>query len=108
MLLLCFQEVFVVEKRTDVYNETERIRRQIAAERQIQEELRKEISSLNAQLNDSKEGLQAASRLADQLGKTKDQNTRLKDEGMFLNLARIVFSSSVRKYALYNQHYRGI
>lgn len=61
--------------------ETERIRRQIRAEKQIQQELQQEIASLKAQLEDSRQGLQAATRLGDQLEFTKKQNVALKEEG---------------------------
>lgn len=74
-----------VDKEKDVHLETERIRRQIVMEKQTQEELRKELDNLRGQLEESKVGLQAASRLSDQLELLKKTNTGLKDESMFLN-----------------------
>ncbi|KAJ8926555.1 hypothetical protein NQ314_021072 [Rhamnusium bicolor] len=58
-------------KEKDVFKETERIRRQINTEKQVQEELKVEISSLKSQLEESKQGLQAAARLSDQLEHSK-------------------------------------
>lgn len=74
-----------VDKEKDVHTETERIRRQIVLEKQTQEELRRELDSLRGQLEESKVGLQAASRLSDQLELVKKSNTGLKDESMFSN-----------------------
>jgi len=54
-------------------------------EKQTQEELRRELDSLRGQLEESKVGLQAASRLSDQLELVKKSNTGLKDESMFSN-----------------------
>lgn len=47
----------------------------------MQDELKKEIENLKNQLGESKIGLQAASRLSDQLELLKKQNSGLKDEG---------------------------
>ncbi|ENN80832.1 hypothetical protein YQE_02739, partial [Dendroctonus ponderosae] len=70
----------IIDKEKDVLKETERIRRQISTEKQVQNELRAEINSLKGQLEESKIGLQAASRLSDQLELLKKQNSGLKDE----------------------------
>lgn len=72
---------FLLDKEKDVEKETERIRRQITAEKRIQDDLRVEISNLQSQLVDSKNGLQAASRLSDQLEHSKQLTTLLKAEG---------------------------
>lgn len=61
--------------------ETERIRRQVNSEKQVQVELQKEISNLKAQLEESRQGLQAAARLSDQLEISKQLVSNLKDEG---------------------------
>lgn len=61
--------------------ETERIRRQVNAEKQVQIELQKEISNLKAQLEESRQGLQAAARLSDQMEISKQQISNLKEEG---------------------------
>ncbi|XP_050316065.1 thyroid receptor-interacting protein 11-like [Anthonomus grandis grandis] len=73
-------EQFQKDREKDVHKETERIRRQINVEKQVQETLKKEIENLKCQLEDSKVGLQAASRLSDQLEHLKKQNLGLKDE----------------------------
>ncbi|XP_066256497.1 thyroid receptor-interacting protein 11-like [Euwallacea similis] len=73
-------EQFQKDKEKDVHKETERIRRQINAEKLVQDDLKKEIDSLKMQLDESKIGLQAASRLSDQLELIKKQNSGLKDE----------------------------
>lgn len=79
-------EQFQKEKAKDVLKETERIRRQINTEKQVQETLRKEIGNLEEQLQESKMGLQAASRLSDQLEIVKKQNTALREEVAQLQL----------------------
>lgn len=73
-------EQFQKDREKDVIKETERIRRQINTEKQVQEELKKEIENLKRQLDESRQGLQAASRLSDQLEMVKKQNSGLKDE----------------------------
>ncbi|XP_018336097.2 thyroid receptor-interacting protein 11-like isoform X2 [Agrilus planipennis] len=73
-------EQFQKEKEKDIYVETERIRRQIKAEKQIQDELKQEIANLKSQLEGSKQGLQAASRLNDQLETCKQQIASYKDK----------------------------
>ncbi|XP_066147856.1 thyroid receptor-interacting protein 11-like isoform X2 [Euwallacea fornicatus] len=73
-------EQFQKDKEKDVQKETERIRRQINAEKLVQDDLRKEMDNLKMQLEESKIGLQAASRLSDQLELIKKQNSGLKDE----------------------------
>ncbi|KAG5899246.1 hypothetical protein JTB14_035424 [Gonioctena quinquepunctata] len=73
-------EQFRKDKERDVFKETERIRRQIAAEKQVQEELKKDISSLKSQLEESNQGLLAASRLSDQLELSKKTVSMLRDE----------------------------
>lgn len=65
--LQCVLQHFQKDKEKDVHNETDRIRRQINAEKNIQAEMEKEMGSLKHQLKESKEGLQAASRLTNQL-----------------------------------------
>lgn len=50
------------------------------AEKNIQEDLRKEIAYLKSQLDESKQGLQAAYRLTNQLENAQQQNNSLKDE----------------------------
>lgn len=71
----------IIDKEKDIFEETERIRRQVQAEKQIQVELQSEIDSLKRQLEESRQGLQAASRLGDQLEYSKLQISHLKDEG---------------------------
>lgn len=73
--------VKISDKENDVRQETERIRRQIKAEKQVQQELEQEIASLKSQLEESRQGLRAATRLGDQLEFTKKQNAALKEEG---------------------------
>lgn len=70
-----------LDKENDVTRETERIRRQIGVEKNVQENLHKEISCLKSQLEESKQGLQAASRLADQLEKCQLQILNFKEQG---------------------------
>lgn len=69
------------DREKDISLETERIRRQVNAERQVQAELRKEIANLKAQLEESRQGLQAAARLGDQLEQSKQHVSKLKEEG---------------------------
>ncbi|VEN40474.1 unnamed protein product [Callosobruchus maculatus] len=73
-------EQFQKDKEKDIHKETERIRRRINIEKQVQEELKKEIECLKSQLDESKQGLLAASRLSDQLENTKKTVTVLKKE----------------------------
>ncbi|XP_076262751.1 uncharacterized protein LOC143197870 isoform X2 [Rhynchophorus ferrugineus] len=73
-------EQFQKDREKDIIKETDRIRRQINAEKQLQADLKKDIENLKTQLEDSKQGLQAASRLSDQLEITKKQNLGLKEE----------------------------
>ncbi|XP_044764161.1 thyroid receptor-interacting protein 11-like isoform X2 [Coccinella septempunctata] len=73
-------EQFQRDKEADVVRETERIRRQVKHEQQIQEDLRKEITTLENQIKESKQGLQAALRLTDQLEMSKNQVSTLKEE----------------------------
>lgn len=73
-------EQFQKEKEKDVFNETERIRRQITLERKVQDTLREENGNLRSQLDESKQGLQAAARLTDQLEKSKKHINALKEE----------------------------
>ncbi|KAF5295883.1 hypothetical protein FQR65_LT10371 [Abscondita terminalis] len=89
-------EQFQKDKQKDVNLETERIRRQIAHEKNVQDDLRKEINSLRMQLEESKQGLQAAARLTDQLDKCKRQIVNLKDEVSKLE-DRLHTSESSRK-----------
>lgn len=58
----------------------------------MQDELKKEIENLKNQLEESKIGLQAASRLSDQLEILKKQNSGLKDEGrvVWFRVSRIL------------------
>lgn len=64
--------------------ETERIRRHINTEKQIQEELRAEMSNLKSQLEERNQGLLAAARLSDQLESSKKIVSGLKEEGTYL------------------------
>ncbi|EEZ99827.1 thyroid receptor-interacting protein 11 [Tribolium castaneum] len=73
-------EQFQKEKENDVEKETERIRRQIQAEKRVQDDLRGEISNLQSQLEESKQGLLAASRISDQLEQSKHLISNLKSE----------------------------
>ncbi|XP_018566927.1 thyroid receptor-interacting protein 11 isoform X2 [Anoplophora glabripennis] len=73
-------EQFQKDKEKDVMKETERIRRQINAEKKVQDDLKREIASLKSQLEESKQGLQAASRLSDQLDNSKKLVSALKEE----------------------------
>ncbi|XP_072398994.1 uncharacterized protein [Diabrotica undecimpunctata] len=73
-------EQFRKDKEQDVIRETDRIRRHINIEKQAQEELRKEIANLQAQLEERNQGLLAASRLSDQLESSKKTVVGLKDE----------------------------
>lgn len=73
-------EQFQKDKDKDVYEETERIRRQITLEQKVQDALREENSGLRSQLDESKQGLQAAARLTDQLEKSKKQIIALREE----------------------------
>ncbi|XP_074028061.1 LOW QUALITY PROTEIN: Golgi microtubule-associated protein [Leptinotarsa decemlineata] len=73
-------EQFRKDKEKDVFKETERIRRHIVAEKQVQEELKKEISNLKSQLEESNQGLLAASRLSDQLELSQKTISTLKEE----------------------------
>lgn len=81
MELFSLQNVYFADKEKDVMKETERIRRQINTEKQVQEELKREITNLKSQLEESKQGLQAASRLSDQLDFSKKLVSTLKEEG---------------------------
>ncbi|CAH1366397.1 unnamed protein product [Tenebrio molitor] len=73
-------EQFQKDKEKHVQKETERIRRQITVEKRIQEDLKKEMASLQLQLEESKHGLQAASRISDQLEQSKQLSSSLKGE----------------------------
>lgn len=84
---------FFSDKDKAVHEETERIRRRIEAEIRIQQDLQKEINNLRLQLDESKQGLQAASRLSDQLESSKKQTADLKKEGtLFHDESLYVFS----------------
>lgn len=50
-------------------------------EQKVQEDLRKEIGNLENQITESKQGLQAALRLTDQLEMSKNQILNLRQEG---------------------------
>ncbi|XP_045463919.1 thyroid receptor-interacting protein 11-like [Harmonia axyridis] len=78
-------EQFQRDKDADVMRETDRIRRQVKHEQTIQEDLRKEIANLENQMKESKQGLQAALRLTDQLEMSKVQITTLREEVSVLN-----------------------
>lgn len=78
--------MMVADKEKDIYQETERIRRQVKAEKEVQIGLQREIDSLKLQLQESREGLQAASRLSDQLEYSKLQISGLKEEGKKFNI----------------------
>lgn len=84
--LVLFVYCAISDKENDVKQETERIRRQIRVEKQIQQELQQEIASLKAQLEEGRQGLQAATRLGDQLEFTKKQNVALKEEGKSVSI----------------------
>lgn len=73
-------EQFRKDKEKDVMKETERIRRHINTEKQIQEELRAEMSNLKSQLEERNQGLLAAARLSDQLESSKKIVSGLKEE----------------------------
>ncbi|GJQ77799.1 Gmap [Trypoxylus dichotomus] len=73
-------EQFQKDKEKDIYHETERIRRQINTEKQKQEDLQKEIVNLKNQLDESKQGLLAASRLNNQVETSKQQVASMKEE----------------------------
>ncbi|CAH0546155.1 unnamed protein product [Brassicogethes aeneus] len=73
-------EQFRKDKEKDVHQETERIRRQIAVEKSVQEELKREIHNIKQQLEESKQGLQAAARLSEQLELSKRLTVTLKEE----------------------------
>ncbi|KAK9878382.1 hypothetical protein WA026_021689 [Henosepilachna vigintioctopunctata] len=72
-------EQFQRDKEADVVRETDRIRRQVKQEQEKQEDLRSEIINLQSQLKESKQGLQAALRLTDQLEMSKSQISNLKE-----------------------------
>ncbi|XP_022905111.2 thyroid receptor-interacting protein 11-like isoform X1 [Onthophagus taurus] len=71
---------FQDDKEKGVQLETERIRRQIMVEKNVQENLKKELTCLKNQLDESKQGLLAASRLSDQMETSKHQIVVLKEE----------------------------
>ncbi|XP_017778017.1 PREDICTED: thyroid receptor-interacting protein 11-like [Nicrophorus vespilloides] len=71
---------FQREKEKDIFDETERIRRQITSEKKVQDILRQEIGELRLQLEESKEGLMAAVRLSDQMEASKKQVVQMKEE----------------------------
>lgn len=75
--------IFILDRETDIYRETDRIRKQIVVERKIQDDLRNETVQLKCQLEESKQGLLAASRLTDQLENAKQQVNGLKQEGTY-------------------------
>lgn len=79
----CLTSFFYIDKEIDILNETERIRRQIRQEKEVQNQLIAEITALKSQLEESKQGLQAASRLSEQLEKSKQQVLAMKDEGLY-------------------------
>lgn len=58
-------------------------------EKQLQQKLNEEIESLKLQLEESRQGLQAASRLGDQLEFAKKQNIALKEEGIYYYNSRV-------------------
>lgn len=82
---------WILDKEKEVHKETERIRRQINAEKKIQVDLRNEIVSLKAQLEERKQGLLAAARLSDQLENSKTNLASLKEEGNFSFYFRFFF-----------------
>lgn len=95
MNLQCVLQQFQKDKQKDIHNETDRIRRQIAVEKNAQIELQKEISSLKQQLKESKEGLQAAGRLTDQLEEANKNSFNMNNE---LTKLRAKLSETEKKY----------
>lgn len=71
----------ILDREKDIVQETERIRRQISVERQKQTELQDEINLLKSHLEESKQGLKAASRLTEQMEKSNLQVVEMKEEG---------------------------
>lgn len=51
-----------------------------------------EIQTLKSQLQESRQGLNAASRLSEQLEKSKQQVTTLKDEGRYIFWDYVLFT----------------
>ncbi|XP_020300558.1 thyroid receptor-interacting protein 11-like isoform X2 [Pseudomyrmex gracilis] len=73
-------EQFQQDKERDIMSSTERIRSQLNESYKKHDDLLNEISNLKQQLHESKEYLQAASRLSEQLEKKDAQIERLNEE----------------------------
>ncbi|XP_072933789.1 uncharacterized protein [Epargyreus clarus] len=73
-------EQFQLDKERDIHNATEKIRNQMQSIKQDNDNLRLEIGKLNAKLEESKAGLQAATRLGDQVETKTAQINDLKEQ----------------------------
>lgn len=71
---------FTTDKERDVESVTYRLRKDLEMEERKQADLRKEIQSLHDQLQESKNGLLAATRITDQLETCQVANSTLKAE----------------------------
>lgn len=69
------------EKDKVIFEETERVRRQVAVEKRMQADLETTIGDLKKQLDESKMGLKAAVRLSDQVEASKRHVGMMKEEG---------------------------
>lgn len=67
------------------------LQRQLQSEQDAKTHLRNEIEMLKGQLADTKQGLKAASRLQEQLEKSRHQIANLKEEGKIYLLQHFFF-----------------
>ncbi|XP_076289352.1 uncharacterized protein LOC143213413 isoform X2 [Lasioglossum baleicum] len=73
-------EQFQRDKEKDIGRATERLRAKLNESYKRQEELANDIANLKEQLTEAKEGLQAASRLSEQLDKKTERIEQLNEE----------------------------
>ncbi|XP_055370910.1 thyroid receptor-interacting protein 11 isoform X2 [Condylostylus longicornis] len=78
--LQCALEQFQKEKQKDIDLATAKIRKELKYEKDVQNALKTEITSLKDQLAEANQGLLAASRISDQLEQSKEMVSRLKHE----------------------------
>ncbi|XP_065160691.1 thyroid receptor-interacting protein 11-like isoform X2 [Atheta coriaria] len=94
-------EQFQREKDKVIFEETERVRRQVAVEKRMQADLETTIGDLKKQLDESKMGLKAAVRLSDQVEASKRHVGMMKEE--VAKLQQQLLKSEEKNSKLLNQ-----
>lgn len=81
----------ISDKERDIQTATEKIRRKCEEQKQQNTILLEEIARLNKKLEESLAGLQAASRLGDQVETKTAQINDLKEQGKFASRLKCMF-----------------